>query len=289
MRNKMAQRIFAYITEALSATGSMMVRFISVYVMQGDRFHAAEAACFRQAETHVTKSLYRPVIIIGSLLLWMASCHPADNIEPPVEEPMVEEPVEEGTPLLLEPNEAVTITVADETFTVDFSVSEKHMQWMFLPQYDLNFLQKTREGYVAAYKEYTGFPSNATDAAHYRMAMLMRLEHALAQECFSDQCTPEIRKEVMQKVVDIQKRKYDRSRYVELTYAIHSGVFLMAVIMVKERAYSAQCIDSETLQKALLFLDDFDYITEESLMYYGRDFSNLIVECAQNFLTEFNK
>ena len=224
----------------------------------------------------------------------MASCHPSDNIEPPVEppvEPDVEEPVEEGTPLLFEPNEAVTITVANETFTVDFSISEEHLRWVFHPPFAIGYLKKTREDYIDGYKRLNGFFMNAYDMAKFAIAEFVQMEYTLAQECFNVRCTSEMRKEVLQTVVDKQKRKYTPNAAgdpVNYSYAIHSGVLLMAVIMVKEREYSAQFIDHETLQKALLFLNDFDYFTDESLMYYGRDFSDLIVDRARNFLMEFN-
>jgi len=60
-----------------------------------------------------------------------------------------------------------------------------------------------------------------------------------------------------------------------------SGVFLMAVILVKERNNSSEFIDAKTLQHALLCLSSDDYIT--------KDFSDLIVEISEKFLLQTTK
>ena len=227
----------------------------------------------------------KPFIVICACLWWMASCHPTDNAEPPIDPPVVEPPIEVGTPLLFAPEEMVTITVADETFTVDFSISKEHLQWVFSnPIFRMEYLEKTKEAYIKYYKKHNSFIPGFYDQATSCDAEYVRMEYTLAQECFSDLCDSETRKEILQSVVDKQRRKYE-TPYVYLSYSIHTGVFLMAVILVKERAHSVDFIDSETLQQALLFLNDFDYFTEDP-MYYGRNFSDLIVDCAQNFLTD---
>jgi hypothetical protein len=223
----------------------------------------------------------KPFITICSLLLLMASCHSSTE-EPFPPEPPIGPPVEEGTPLLLAPDDLVTITVADETFTVDFLRSndiQAMYDWILT-----GILKETREAYIDRYKIKNNYIIGAYDAAKGSEAEFVQLEYALAQECFSDRCDSELRKEILQLVVDKQKPKYE-TPYVYYSYAIHSGVFLMAVILVKERAYSAEYIDSGTLQEALLFLNDFDYFTEGPVGY-GSDFSDLIVDCAQKFLTD---
>ena len=227
----------------------------------------------------------KPFITICSLLLLMASCHSS------TEEPLPPEPpVEEGTPLLFEPEEMVTITVGDETFLVDFSRSELYIQAMFdFPMSGSAHMKKTREAYIDRYKREKRYIVGASEGAAYAEIDFVQLEYTLAQECFSDRCDSETRKDVLQLVLDKQRPKYGRNLYGDLVYyaaAIHTGVFLMAVILVKERAYSAEYIDSETLQEALLFLNDFDYIP--GVPSSERDFSDLIVECAQDFLTNNN-
>ena len=221
----------------------------------------------------------KPFIVICACLLWMTSCHPADTVEPPVDPPVVP-PAEEGTPLLLEPNEMVTITVADETFMVDFSRSndiQVMYDWVNLP------FPLTWEAYVARYaKKEAGGSSFATDAAMLSVAEFVRIEYILAQGCFSDDCTSEKRKEVLQLAIDKQRPKYENP-HGWLVWSIQTGVFLMAVILVKERVYSVDFIDAGTLQQALLFLNDYDDFPDEENII---NFSNLIVDCAQNFLTE---
>ena len=98
----------------------------------------------------------------------------------------------------------------------------------------------------------------------------------LAQECFSDRCDSKTRKEVLQLAANFQKGKY-----AEYTCAQKSGVFLMAVILAKEWELSSKFIDAATLQQALLILNREKPVE--------KDFSNLIVECSENFLTDKNK
>ena len=235
----------------------------------------------------------KPFITICSLLLLMTSCHSSTEDPLPPKSP-IEPPVEEGTPLLFEPEDMVSITVGDEAFMVDFSRSDdiqyfyeqqywelkegEYVPWVFFPK-------TTREGYINFYKQMNGFFSATLETAKYSEIDFVKAEYTLAQECFSDRCNTETRKEVLQLVIDKQRRKYENNVYY--SYAIHSGVFLMAVILVKEYVLSAKYIDHETLQKALLFLNDFDYFTEGPVNY-GKDFSELIVECARNFLADNN-
>jgi|GEM_PF-523949 len=232
----------------------------------------------------------KPFITICSLLLLMASCHSSTE-EPLPPEPPIEPPVEEGTPLLFEPEEMVTITVGDETFMVDFSRSFNiQSMYEYAEDFNLKETRETREAYIDSYKRLRSYVVGALNAAKYAEAEFIHTEYTLAQECFSDRCDSETRKEVLQLVLDKQRPKYginnsgDRVAYY---LATHTGVFLMAVILVKEYAHSSKYIDSETLQEALLFLNDFNYSTEGPI-YYGFYFSDLIVECAQNFLTDNN-
>jgi len=235
----------------------------------------------------------KPFIVIGCFLLWLVSCKPSSIIDPSVEQP-VEKPVEEGTPLLFEPNDTATIKVANEFFMVDFSLSDVLQPWYDWPGsgwiHNCNYLSyyyPTKEAVIERYKNKKDIQSGATNSARDSECEYIQLEYTLAQECFSDNCTSELRKEILKLVIDRQilKNKYPGS----YACAIHTGVLLMAVIILKEREYSTRFIDFETLQKALLFLNDFHYFNNESIMYYGRDFSELIVNCAQNFLSEFNK
>ena len=216
----------------------------------------------------------KPFIIIGSFLLWMVSCHPSDNIEPPLEppvEPDVEEPVEEGTPLLFEPNEAVTITVANETFTVDFSLKEPYIYEAFTFPWTgiITFPATTRERYIDYYKLVRCTDTGATDVWRACAREYVRAEYTLAQERFNVRCTSEMRIEVLQLVRDKQNLKYI---YPSTSWCqIKTGIFLMAVIFLMEREHSK------------------NFITEYNKYgNYGIFFSNLIFNCVQKFLYSNN-
>jgi hypothetical protein len=244
----------------------------------------------------------KPFITICSLLLLMASCQSSTEEPIPPKPPIIEPPVEVGEPLLFEPEEMVTITVGDETFMVDFSLSIYMQNFYDLP-YDyakdengnvirdengnaifVYFPTTTREGYIDHYEQRVICLSNGAHEGHeYCISRWVKAEYTLAQECFSDRCDSETRKEILRLVIDKQRRKYSN---VVLNSVVHSGVFLMAVILLKERVYSAKHIDSETLQEALLFLNNI-YVTIES-MRIDEDFSDLIIECALNFLNDNN-
>jgi hypothetical protein len=86
---------------------------------------------------------------------------------------------------------------------------------------------------------------------------------------------------VLQLAVNKQEAKYDRKQYVYRGDPIKTGIFLMAVILVKERAYSAEYIDVATLQQALLSLNSDRLNTETDAL---SNLSNSILENSRNFL-----
>ena len=122
---------------------------------------------------------------------------------------------------------------------------------------------------------------------------VLQMKYFLAQECFSNSCNSNTRKEILQLVIDKQLYKYEYyhdnlSDYYGVYYpfAINTGIFLMAVILVKEWEHSSKFIDSETLQQALLFLSIYDREDDfKDFIRYRNDFSNLIIEYSENFLT----
>ena len=199
------------------------------------------------------------VVFACLLMMLMASCQSSDEST-------------EATLLLLnEPYEEVMLTVLNETFTVDFSVS------CLMLMDDLFMSKWTRDSLIHRYKEIKPyFSPGFMNQAMWQDQQVSVYEYLLAQECFSDLCSSKIREEVLRLVINIQKAKYDE--YVYLGCAIKTGVFLMAVILVKERENSAKFIDAATLQKALLFLsyDNYDMQT----------FSDLIIDSSEKFLID---
>ncbi len=100
----------------------------------------------------------------------------------------------------------------------------------------------------------------------------------LAQECFSDRCDSETRKEILLLVANRQKGKYEK--YTNPSCTQKSGVFLMAVILAKEREKSAAFIDAATLQQALLCWSSDANVSE--------DFSKKIIGCSEALINNKN-
>ena len=173
-------------------------------------------------------------------------------------------------------DEAVTFTIANETFTADFklNVACEHdfIQWG-LPESLANL--ETRDDLINFYKNSHAPVQMGYSSSHTRgESDFVMLEYKLAQECFSDNCDSEYRKEVLQLAADFQKAKY--SEYNIVDCARKSGVFLIAVILAKEWENSAEFIDAKTLQQALLYLNNDKFVS--------KDFSNFIIECSEKFL-----
>lgn len=199
------------------------------------------------------------IINVFSMLLLM-SCHSSDD----------------NTTLLNVPVDEVILTVANETFTVNFNFSAENEQHM--SYYDLSkpFAEiNTKDDLIDCYKtSRTPFQHGASSYISGGDAIFAMLEYKLAQECFSDDCKSEFRKEVLQLAANHQKAKH--KEYNSLFCSNRSGVFLMAVILLKERNSSIKIIDAKTLQQALLCLSDYDMFTKE--------LSELIIECSEKFL-----
>jgi hypothetical protein len=186
--------------------------------------------------------------------------------------------------LLHEPIDKVTATVGDKDFTVNFRF-DTYCQGVKDYFYTQRIRQlKTRDDLIDYYEPYINASFTSSYDPHvgkYTESMLVKIEYMLAQECFSNDCESEIRKEVLRLVVAVQKAKYDRNREASDYYYCFekTGVFLMAVILLKERDDSAKFIDDDTLQQALLCLNVDTYGVDE-------EFSNLIIDCSEKFLNE---
>ncbi|MCL2028075.1 MAG: hypothetical protein FWG79_06245 [Bacteroidales bacterium] len=241
----------------------------------------------------------RLFIILVPFLL-MLSCNSKDN---PVE-------ITDNPPLLKTPVDTVMLTTNGETFMIDFSIwhtyTSRHMEiW------DTLFLESarmsTRDSLISYYKWYSRQIDSIKDYANQSQLdkMLSMCEYVLAQECFSDRCNSKMRKEILQLVFEKQKTKFGKFSFLNsdclenkhLPHSIATGVFLMGVILLKEYEHSAEFIDAETLQEALLFLTYYRKYYREDIYgniyidinyaddrLYRENFSNLIMECSENFL-----
>ena len=193
---------------------------------------------------------------------------------------------EEKNLLLHEPVEKVNITVANETFTIDFTrngtcvdtyVYNDGSSYSYIDFIKTN--EWTIDNLINSYKNIRPpFKPGYMDLAAWEELQLSSIEYILAQECFSDHCNSKIREEVLQLVFDRQKGKYDHKQYVCYGCAIKTGVFLMAVILVKEYENSAAFINKKSLQQALLCLNNEDLDIEE--------FSNVFIEYSKKFLNK---
>ena len=195
--------------------------------------------------------------------------------------------LEEETTLLNIPTNEARLTVANEIYTVDFRFDIICNQLKIFEVLPDEFAKlKTRDELINYYKTLMpGFlPSYSSMWPDNKERIFARVEYMLAQECFSEQCDSRTRKEVLQLAANYQKAKwsdYELDRYINPYCAQKTGIFLMAVILVKERNSSSEFIDEKTLQQALLCLNSDDYIS--------KDFSDLIIESSEKFLSQTTK
>jgi len=105
-----------------------------------------------------------------------------------------------------------------------------------------------------------------------------KLEYALAQVCFWDNCSSETRKAILKIAVDKQKQMLSR-QYVDNFQAVRVNMFLMAVILAKEKdvAFIDAVQNNTDLQKVLCVS------TGVSLL--DNKISDLVCQFAINFLS----
>ena len=232
--------------------------------------------------------MMKTLAIIGCFMLLMASCQPSKLEESSNDEEtiLINTAEEEETTLLNVPVDKVNLTVGNETFTVDFRIDD-FCQWYYFYYMDYEKIKieppklaelKTRDDLINLYKTFKPFfqPGYSSMMDWVEM-FFVRVEYILAQECFSDLCDSKTRKEVLQLASNFQRGKYN-GEYTLPWCTQKTGVFLMAVILVKEREVSAKYIDAVTLQQALLCLNSDNFESEE--------FSNLITERSEKFLDD---
>ena len=180
------------------------------------------------------------------------------------------------TKLLNTPVDKVNFTIENYSFEIDFrfddDCSQNFSNWDLSERLDQI---KTRDDLFNIYKNSKSpYQHGASSSVSSNESFFSMIEFKLSQECFSNKCNSDFRKEILNFAIIFQKEKF--SEYNSVYCAQKSGVFLMAVILAKENAFP-KFIDSSTLQKALLSLSSEELITKE--------FSDLMIECSENFLT----
>ena len=112
------------------------------------------------------------------------------------------------------------------------------------------------------------------------------IEYALAQECFHDNCPTDIRKAVLRMALD--KHESKRGLYLRSHTARRTGLFLMAVILIKEKDadFLKAVRENENVQNTLrLNLD-----TEITLNILNTEnaIDSILCQFAKNFLLKNN-
>ena len=105
-----------------------------------------------------------------------------------------------------------------------------------------------------------------------------KLEYALAQVCFQDNCSSDTRKAILKIAVDKQKQMLSR-QYVTYFQAVRVNMFLMAVILAKEKnvAFIDAVQNNTDLQNVLCISTGVSLLDNE--------ISDLLSQFAINFLS----
>jgi hypothetical protein len=212
------------------------------------------------------KKYMKSLAFMFSLMVCFISCQPSNadiNINPPL--------------LSIPTGEVMLTTMLNENFTVNFTRGDTFLDSCY-GRFNEWVAIKNRTELINNYKNiYPAFQPMYSNVSVMAENILVTYEYALAQECFSDDCSSKIRKEVLYKAIELQKSKRDEERCVTLSNGLKTGMFLMAIILVKERDKSVKIIDTAALQRALLFWrsDEWDELLS---------FSALITEYSEKFL-----
>lgn len=187
----------------------------------------------------------------------------------------------EAMDLAHSPTEEVSLTTtSNKTITVDFSMDEE-MKGCITSEIGQNKIEhiKTREELINFYKalipHFQPGYSSLSDDNHYVFA---KAEYLLAQECFQGNCSSQTRKEVLRTAIDKQKHKF--AEYTAPSFTRRTGIFLIAVILLKEEdtAFVQSLSSNIELQNALLCLNHNRWINDEV-------FNNLMIQYAETFLS----
>lgn len=194
------------------------------------------------------------LFITGSLFVFMSACQSASDINSKYE--MSEQEVLElgifkedaNRKLSRKPTGVVYVATNDQTFKFDFSTDE-HLAVVNYKNTHYYDQDQILEGNI-----FDAFPTVGKLAGYYKRsqlgydygwsnyrkpeyfsgeAMYAPIEYALAQECFRDECSTITRKAILQMAIEKHKDKTE-NEFLETTRARRTGMFLMAIILVKE-------------------------------------------------------
>ena len=185
----------------------------------------------------------------------------------------------DGENLLNSPTDKVTLKVLNEEYSIDFRLGIVCDELKIFEVLQNEFSKlKTREDLINYYKTLPPyFSPKYSSMIDNGERIFSRVEYMLAQECFDENCNSKIRYKVLQLVVNKQKAKWNDENYIMPSCAHKTGVFLMAVILAREKSNSSKIfIDSTNLQKALLSLSSDEFIS--------KDFNDLIIESSEILL-----
>jgi len=130
------------------------------------------------------------------------------------------------------------------------------------------------------------FSSYSGDHVPYEMDavyVLPKLEYALAQECFQDDCNTQTRKAILQMVAGRHKKHDWDAVNTLLIPAKKTGIFLMAVVLIKEKdaGFIAAIHKNPDLQKAIRLEVDM-----YGSAYWIDDLYDLVSKYAIAFLSD---
>ncbi len=203
--------------------------------------------------------------------------------------------------LSYEPNGVEYVNTGDQSVEIDFTPDETIEEAIFYRNpyymdngrisegdlfYTFSTFDKLAEYYDRCQLGYQ--PSYSSLSEPYGgETVFPPIEYALAQECFRDDCPAETRKAILRMALDKHERKIS-DPYLASSSSRRTGMFLMAVILVKEKdaAFLTAVSENPDIQNALrLNLD-----TESQLSMLDIDGENDLIICqlAENFLLEDN-
>ena len=168
----------------------------------------------------------------------------------------------------------------DETFFWVFDIQSGCDIWNTIQTVgDLVSLYKRR--YPMFHRMYSSYPSvPCNDDVVYP-----KMEYLLAQECFRDDCSSMTRKAVLEMVIERQSLKF--AEYNLFTFkhiSVEMGIFLMAVILAKEKAadFITAIHEHADLQDAMHLTLHYD----SNFLLYEEELSEFVRQYAIRFLSD---
>ena len=245
----------------------------------------------------------KPFIIFFVVSMFMFSCKEVDDSMSEYEISNIGFTKEDANRKISNtPTDIVFVQISDQTIKIDFSLddiiredifcdleyyydNDKHVEGDLFKKFST--VGKLADYYNRSQLNYNYGYSNYRMASHFDGNIVYsKIEYALAQECFKDECSSMTRKAVLQMVIEKHEKK--TIPYVISYSTIRTGLFLMAVILVKEE--NATFLDTihknPIFQKVLrLNLDEFDTLDFIYLTPQGKEINDVICQIAIEFLS----